>query len=1186
MVWWILIFLIAGLIVLWMRVSSLSREISRLNQLNDRVYAMVARLRRDLEAIKPSAAASLSDVDLPAERRPAPVESTLEFEDFPTPVEAPAPEITLEEPAEIAPAPEHRPSWMPPPMPERARAEEQRRVAVRPAAAPTAAYERAPVESRPDVWEKLGARLKQLGPDDPNMSFEMALGTYWLPRAGIVFLSIGVVFLLALAAQRWGAPLRVGIGYAVAVGLLVGAWRLDRKYPPYARVLYAGGFALTYFVTFATYYVPYAKIFETPYPTLAALVAIVIAWGVVAQQRRSPTIAVLVTFLGHLTVGVATFSVDDPAVITATGILLLSAGSAYFLLRDRWYYVAALGMFGSYLNHFLLLGRSDSTGTVGEFIVVLGVLTLYFFIFALAELFAPERLRRDAVPTWVRTTFVTFNTAAYLAIGTLIVAAYDFSENEHHLFRYALAIVLLGFALAYLLRRERDPLYNTYMTKAAAVLTLGLAYQFSGASLTALLAVEMVVLLVSARQSGLVVARLLALTLALVALGHGFYTAAEMTTLQYGDTFYVPRLIQAALAVLAFWVAAVLYQRMNWAEHAPKTLPLPRNARVLLWQLDFIRELPEGETARWKPASGLLIPFTLALAGAALFTALAPRLFPALDGALVAAAVALALAIAARVLLSPPLGYAGIVLAFVAMVWNLLRIPDMTPIPYDAVNYAEIATKTLVISGLILGISEFVRRLLKTPRDTALFPMFGSIDLASLQWRREEDQRAAQFELELPILLAVGATALLIANAFILLEMDHRLLGFATGAVLLSLIAAALSAAPIGLAALLLLPPAYVVGTVEAGRGLDTAVAVAALALLFVVALLSEPRWAGRSPGWTLHRLEAMPYVMYSGFAWLLALFLTSNYAATTAAYSIAAAAVVAALCIHMLNRGAMAFIALALFVWAQLLWHVHTDIAGTTATVMGVVLIALAVAAERYYAHNGFVLYRPIWATLAWIMALHFAATELDDAWHATGWAIVALAFLGYTLLVRLRTTGALAIAAGLLASAYQLLITYGDQPPDLAPLLAGYLLPVAFWLLCERLLAAVAERVQVPIAGETRGVFVAVVTFLLVLMLERTPQLAEYYLTVSWSLLGMALFGLALAFHSRYYRYAGLAVLLLAALRVVLVDTRELDPMPRVAAWAVLGAVLLLLGLGYVKAVARNQPKPPPREETPEAK
>ena len=58
------------------------------------------------------------------------------------------------------------------------------------------------------------------------------------------------------------------------------------------------------------------------------------------------------------------------------------------------------------------------------------------------------------------------------------------------------------------------------------------------------------------------------------------------------------------------------------------------------------------------------------------------------------------------------------------------------------------------------------------------------------------------------------------------------------------------------------------------------------------------------------------------------------------------------------------------------------------------------------------------------------------------------------------------------------------------------------------------------------------------------------------------------ALAFHEKLYRYAGLIVILLASGRVLIIDTVNLEPMPRVLAWLVLGLVMLALGFGYVKA------------------
>ena len=49
---------------------------------------------------------------------------------------------------------------------------------------------------------------------------------------------------------------------------------------------------------------------------------------------------------------------------------------------------------------------------------------------------------------------------------------------------------LVAIALGYYTRRHADPLYNVYMTKGVAILSLGLAAQFSGATLTTWLAVH------------------------------------------------------------------------------------------------------------------------------------------------------------------------------------------------------------------------------------------------------------------------------------------------------------------------------------------------------------------------------------------------------------------------------------------------------------------------------------------------------------------------------------------------------------------------------------------------------------------------------------------------------------------------------------------------------------------------
>ena len=241
--------------------------------------------------------------------------------------------------------------------------------------------------------------------DTTQQGWEIALATYVLPRIGILVLTIAVVFGLTMAANQGGPAARVALGYAAA-GVLLGlaAW-LESRYRFYARVLFSGGFTLSYFVTFATHYIEYARVIESAPITLALLTIVVIAWAFFAQWRQSRVMAVLVTALGHLTFTMSVVSEEDLGNYPVVGLVLLAAGSAFFLLRNRWYYVAWLGIVGSYANHFLWMANAEGGDTPFEFWASLGLTASYFTIFALAELFSHEDLRREKIPVAFRTFF-------------------------------------------------------------------------------------------------------------------------------------------------------------------------------------------------------------------------------------------------------------------------------------------------------------------------------------------------------------------------------------------------------------------------------------------------------------------------------------------------------------------------------------------------------------------------------------------------------------------------------------------------------------------------------------------------------------------------------------------------------------------------------------------------------------
>jgi len=141
-------------------------------------------------------------------------------------------------------------------------------------------------------------------------------------------------------------------------------------------------------------------------------------------------------------------------------------------------------------------------------------------------------------------------------------------------------------------------------------------------------------------------------------------------------------------------------------------------------------------------------------------------------------------------------------------------------------------------------------------------------------------------------------------------------------------------------------------------------------------------------------------------------------------------------------------------------------------------------------------------------------------------------------------------------------------------------------FWLAAERAFAWCGEKTRqrvIDLLGVRRlGIQglepdmlpVALWTGLMLVMAYRIPHLTESnraIITIGWFVVAAGSFVLSLVFKGRYYRYAGLAVIVLSLLRLFLIDMSEQDPLLRVAAFAVVGAGLLAISIGYYKWMAR---------------
>lgn len=879
-----------------------------------------------------------------------------------------------------------------------------------------------------------------------GMNWETLIGTYIVPRLGVLGITIAVFILLALAAQRFGPGFRVAIGYAIS-GTLFGIGRFtDHKYPTYARVVYGAGLAVAYFVTFATHYIPFARIFESPLPALGGMAVIIGIWAAIAQQRKSPTIAMLVTALGHFTIGLTSVTVDNPAPFAVLGILILSTGSAYFLLRNRWYYVAAVGMLASYANHFLLLINSEGAGTVPEFTIGITVLSAYFLIFASTELFAPETLRRKSVPGTVRSLFVTFNTGCYFVLGTILVENYEFTRDHHYVFHYSLAAALLTLSALYFLRRKEDPLYNTYFAKAVTVATLGLAVQFDGHTLTVALAIETIALLASSRRSGLVVTRAFAHIVGMLTFAHGTLTfLLFMRFMPYNDEAYATTLLQSIIPCIGLLLASQVYQRIDWSKSMRLGFELPKPIRTTFWKIDFYPEPADNAKDPKKPIGGLLFPYLYAIAGGILALSYTLRLITIDDRFNLYACVAVGMLTLAYILRSKP---------------------------YAIVN-----------------------------------------------------------------ILFTGA-------AFI--ATWHTMIDNSFTAV-------------------------YVVGVLGT----------------VLIALATEANFVPNRDALGFHRNAVAPFVFYGIAAWSIGLYMTHWFDGMNFLAGLLIGSILLSALNQVLHARAMATYATAYFIWASGGWliesvglFVEAPKLGTKENMIAIALIGVSVVGDRYYTLRKIPVVASILLSAGFVTATRFAGVHIDDAWYGFVLAVIAALYLGYGTLLRSKVPAVLALGGTAFAILTQLQWAYdSSREYALAPTVLGFIAVIALLITYER---AARLRFSTMLGNGVdviTGTCVALAAALGVVMLERIPDLAAFYLTLSWSILALGYFAIAIATNEKNYRFAGLAILTLAILRVVFVDTRELEAVARVLAFGGLGAVLLGIGLGYVKAFGGGQP---PTSET----
>lgn len=294
---------------------------------------------------------------------------------------------------------------------------------------------------------------------------EAHVGTYWLSRLGIVALIIGIAYLITYHFGELGVLARVGAGYLLSAGLgAFGLW-LARRHQLFGRIVFGGGLALAYFVTYALHFIPAVRVIDSEVLALVLLAGFVVAIVTIAHRMQSETVAGIALFLG-----LHTGMLSDITAFTLLSTTLLAAGALFFLVRNRWVIVPLSSLVAVYSTHVVWAVRTGHMAPGApesdRLFLSLSFLALYFLLFSVALLARPRDL-----PVRASLAFTLLNWVGLTSLG-----AYEVSqEQDSRLFGFLLVVAVAHGVGAAVSRLQRAPAALTHAYLALTAVTFALA---------------------------------------------------------------------------------------------------------------------------------------------------------------------------------------------------------------------------------------------------------------------------------------------------------------------------------------------------------------------------------------------------------------------------------------------------------------------------------------------------------------------------------------------------------------------------------------------------------------------------------------------------------------------------------------------------------------------------------------
>jgi len=360
-------------------------------------------------------------------------------------------------------------------------------------------------------------------------SLEFHIGQFWLAKAGIVILAIGIAFLLTFPYKNLPSFLPALFGYLITAGIFILAHYLQKSYTLISRYLVGGGLLLLYFTTLRLHFFSNQPIITSRTLELILLSFIVVVNLVVSAKRKSVYLTGISLTLGYTTAIVS----DAPYTIFST-LMVLSVLAVYFKLKFQWHRLIIYGIILTYFTHFLWFLNNPFLGNKLELVsspqINLIFVLIYIVIFAAGNYLRNRDLPEDNI--LIISTFLN----SFGGYGLyLLLTITKFQENVG-LYHLLASVLFLGFSIAFWVREKSK--YSTffYAMFGYAALSVAIIAEFKSPNFFVWLSWQSIIVISTAiwfRSKFIIVANFIIYAILFLAY-LGMAGSISMTSLSFG----------------------------------------------------------------------------------------------------------------------------------------------------------------------------------------------------------------------------------------------------------------------------------------------------------------------------------------------------------------------------------------------------------------------------------------------------------------------------------------------------------------------------------------------------------------------------------------------------------------------------------------------------------------------------